>query len=128
MEYEVYTSDALAYHLENDILYGDHDEYFAEKLASKEVHVIDYYSHIMGKLGLAHKVVIDLSWVKDLENPNTEKRIKKLIGYLERYSNNFSEAIRVSSKMEVCGIQPNACFFSSYKEMAEFLGGKMQIC
>jgi hypothetical protein len=128
MKYEVFTADTLTYYISNNIIQGDHDQYYADQLgAFDEVHVTEFCSNILAELGLNPKVVLDLTWVKDLNNPNTEKRLTKLIGYLERYSSTYNEALNIHNRMVACNIKPNKCFFEYYVEMLSFLGNKMQI-
>jgi hypothetical protein len=129
MTYEVFTADSLFNYITSNILYSDYEDYYSDKLASfDEVHVIEYCPNELARLGLGHKVILNMTWIKYLENPYREKRITKLLGYLERYSTTFNEALRVYNKMKECNIEPNVEFFKSYAELLEFLGGKMQIC
>jgi pentatricopeptide repeat protein len=128
MKYEVFTASTLAGYIEENIINGYHEDYYSDKLASfNEIHVIQFCPDGLARLGLSHKVVLNMSWIKYLDNPYREKRIKRLLEYLERYSKTFHEAMKIYNKMIDCGIEPNAKFFQSYAEMLEFLGSKMKI-
>jgi hypothetical protein len=128
MKYEVFTASTLASYIEVNIINGDHEDYYSDKLASfNEIHVIEFCPDGLARLGLSRKVILNMSWIKYLDNPYREKRIKRLLGYLERYSKTFHEAMKIYNKMIDCDIEPNAKFFQSYVEMLEFLDGKMKI-
>jgi hypothetical protein len=130
MKYEVYSASALSYHINEDLLSGQNGEYFHQKLgAFDEVHIIQPCPDALARLGFQPSVDIDLSWVKDTSNEvSREARLKRLVGYLDRYSETYSEALRVYNLMVVSNVVPTKEFFAHYQEMLDFLGGKMQIC
>jgi hypothetical protein len=129
MKYEVFVPLALAHHLKSDILCGDHAGYYSNALATfEEVHVAEFCPHSLARLGLSHKVILDLSWVNNFNDPYREIRIKRLVGYLDRYSSAFNQAFALHTKMVVCNMQIPRCFFEEYIEMMHTLGSKMQIC
>lgn len=130
MKYKVFTSSGLQYFISTDILSGYNQEHFSKELGSfDEVHISNSCPDELAQLGFSHSVELDLRCVKETTNSSwNETRLKRLVGYLDRYSDTFSEAIRVHNLMVVSNVIPTKEFFSHYIEMLDFLGSKMKGC
>jgi hypothetical protein len=129
MKYEVFISSNLNHYISGEILLSPHGEYFSKKLAKfDEIHIIEFTPDGLYRLGVGEKVVLDLKWVGDVDNPKREQRLKCLIGYLDQYSSVYHEALRVYSNMEASGIELNRGFFEYYANLLSVLARKMQSC